>query len=169
MPSILSLTLCSLLAACGGGGGNAPEADSLTSDAPSSAEGSKNAATATSASSETSAQAPAAVTQMSDLVVDEGFPFTPSFPINISVNVADSQPQVDQVTMRLPSATASEQPDMNNCIVRSTLEQGRLVRDAQIRGDITRLYAVLWDFAAPNAPITRSFTASPTSNCVDLR
>lgn len=147
-PFIL-LALCTALIGCGGGGG--PGGAGQSAPAPS---GDSNDAAA-------EAPQPTAVTQMNDLAVDQRFVFSSSFPVGVSIDVSTSNPDADYVTVCLPSASEPTEPDFGNCLVRSELDDGRLSGEFQITGNTTRVFTVLWDFANPSAPVTRSFEVAP--------
>lgn len=177
------LALCAALAGCGGGGGGPVIDDEAEAEGTGAAEETSGAdassgdagsdeATGGDAGGEDAAatepQDPAAVSQTADLVVPEDFLFSSAFPMTIEIDVSASNPDADYVTVCLPSAENAAEPDLGNCVIRSELDGGQLSSEIQATGDTTRLFTVLWDFAAPDAPVIQSFDVGPNANAIEL-
>ena len=165
MNRFIAVLACTLvLVGCGGGGSSSSEPAAPPPATTGSGGGTSSGSTGTGDSSDT----PAPVSQTSDLVAAPSFLFRSSFAVEISVNVAANHPDADYITVCLPSASDPGEPDLGNCLIRSELDAGQFASTAQVTGDTSRLFTVLWDFAQPNAPSVSSFEISPETNSIDL-
>ena len=170
MNRFIAVLACTLvLVGCGGGGSSSSEPAAPPSATTGSGGGTSSGSTGSgSTGTGDSGDTPAPVSQTSDLVAAQSFLFRSSFAVEISVNVAANHPDADYITVCLPSASDPGEPDLGNCLIRSELDAGQFASTAQVTGDTSRLFTVLWDFAQPNAPSVSSFEISPEANSIDL-